>query len=197
MLISRFPQMKSWPSPTTLSCHFSQNSGETTTRMWSWRQKLAAYQQMKKELLDHYGSVGCHSSRSNDLSVHARIDPSRIFSPVMGNRWWHKWTCSTLRGQVCQKDRKNNHRIARAIGWAAPWHFAACCVCCGKQRPRYHRGLLWAYSKMHQWRQEEATGDQIWSSKIKVCMPSPPQVGNEVTCCSTFFQNSTSTNVSL
>ena len=28
----------------------------------------------EKELLDDYGLVGCHSSRSNDLSVHARID---------------------------------------------------------------------------------------------------------------------------
>ena len=31
----------------------------------------------EKELLDDYGLVGCHSSRSNDLSVHARIDSSR------------------------------------------------------------------------------------------------------------------------
>ena len=28
----------------------------------------------EKELLDVYGLVGCHSSRSNGLSVHARID---------------------------------------------------------------------------------------------------------------------------
>ena len=35
-----------------------------------------------------------------------------------------------------------------------------------------------AYSKMHQLHQEEATGDQVWSSKSKVlCMPSPPLVG--------------------
>ena len=26
------------------------------------------------QLLEDYGLVGCHSSRSNDLSVHARID---------------------------------------------------------------------------------------------------------------------------
>ena len=32
-----------------------------------------------KELLDDYGSVGCHPSRSNDLSVHARFDSSRFF----------------------------------------------------------------------------------------------------------------------
>ena len=33
----------------------------------------------EKGLLDDYGSVGCRSSRSNDLSVHARIDPSGFF----------------------------------------------------------------------------------------------------------------------
>ena len=30
----------------------------------------------EKESLDDYGLVGCRSSRSNDLSVHARIDSS-------------------------------------------------------------------------------------------------------------------------
>ena len=30
----------------------------------------------EKELLDDDGLVGCHSCRSNDLSVHARIDSS-------------------------------------------------------------------------------------------------------------------------
>ena len=33
-----------------------------------------------KELLDDYGVLGCHSSRSNDLSVHARIDSSGYVS---------------------------------------------------------------------------------------------------------------------
>ena len=28
----------------------------------------------EKQLLEDYGLVGCHSSRRNDLSVHARID---------------------------------------------------------------------------------------------------------------------------
>ena len=30
----------------------------------------------EKDLLDDYGKEGCHSSRSNDLSVHARIGSS-------------------------------------------------------------------------------------------------------------------------
>ena len=29
-----------------------------------------------RQLLEDYGSVGCHSARGNDLSVHARIDPT-------------------------------------------------------------------------------------------------------------------------
>ena len=33
-----------------------------------------------KELLNDYGLVGCHSSRSNDLSVHARINSSGFFA---------------------------------------------------------------------------------------------------------------------
>ena len=33
----------------------------------------------EKKLLDDHGLVGCHSSRSNDLSVHARIDSSEYF----------------------------------------------------------------------------------------------------------------------
>ena len=37
---------------------------------------LTVHQKMKKRSLDDYGLVGCHSSRSNDLSVHARIDSS-------------------------------------------------------------------------------------------------------------------------
>ena len=40
----------------------------------------------EKELLDDYGLVGWHSSRSNDLPVHARKRFLRICSPVMGIR---------------------------------------------------------------------------------------------------------------
>ena len=32
----------------------------------------------EKKLLEDYGLMGCHSSRSNDLSVHARIHPTRF-----------------------------------------------------------------------------------------------------------------------
>ena len=52
----------------------------------------------EKELLDVYGLVGCHSSRSNGLSVHARIDSHRVCSPLVGikRRRWRTYTCSNL-----------------------------------------------------------------------------------------------------
>ena len=74
-----------------------------------------------------------------------------------------KWTCFNLWGQVWQKDRKSSRTIGRAIGWAALWYLWVC-FSCGKQQPRYIWGRLWAFSKMHQWHQEEATCNQIWSS---------------------------------
>ena len=48
ILISRFLQMKGSTLPTILTCRFLQNSGETTTRMWFWRQRLTACQQTHK-----------------------------------------------------------------------------------------------------------------------------------------------------
>ena len=39
-----------------------------------------------KELLNDYGFVGCHSSKSNDLSVHARINSSGYIRLLHGNQ---------------------------------------------------------------------------------------------------------------
>ena len=58
-------------------CHYSENSGETTTRMCFWQRKLTAYRQTQNSCLRTVALVGCHSSRSNDLSVHARIGSRR------------------------------------------------------------------------------------------------------------------------
>ena len=38
-----------------------------------------------KQLIEDHGLVGCHSSRSNDLSVHARINS--VCSPPVGIKW--------------------------------------------------------------------------------------------------------------
>ena len=47
--------------------------------------------------------------------------------------------------------------------------------------------------------QREATGNQIWSSETEMlCIPFPPQAGNEFACCcSRVLRNSASTSVSL
>ena len=39
----------------------------------------------EKELLDAYGLVGCHSSRSNGLSVHARMDTLQYLRSSSGD----------------------------------------------------------------------------------------------------------------
>ena len=70
----------------------------------------------EKDLLDDCGLVGYHSSKSNDLSVHARNDSSRYIR--------HSWETDDDRSghaaifevKFGKKDRKSNYRIARAIG---------------------------------------------------------------------------------
>ena len=49
-----------------------------------------------KELLEDYGLVGCRSSRSKDLSVHARIDATGYVR---------------LLGESSEEDDKNSHSI--------------------------------------------------------------------------------------
>ena len=39
-----------------------------------WTAQVDSRPTDEKELREDYGLVGCHSSRSNDLSVHARFD---------------------------------------------------------------------------------------------------------------------------
>ena len=102
-----------------------------------------------KELLNDYGSVGCHSS---------------------GIRWWQKWTCRNLWNQIWQDVRKSSQGIARAIFWAALYWSRVCCIRCGRQRRRHKWRSLWAYSKMHQWHKEEATGNQICLLRLTCCV---------------------------
>ena len=72
----------------------------------------------EKELLGDHGLVGCHSSRINDLSVHARINSSgyiRLQWESDDDRNGHAAIFEVKFG----KKTKNNHRIVRAIGCAA------------------------------------------------------------------------------
>ena len=54
----------------------SRGSTDALAKLQGLQQPLTRYQKMKKRSLDDFGLVGCHSSRSKDLSVHARIDSS-------------------------------------------------------------------------------------------------------------------------
>ena len=62
--------------PTILTCRFSQNSGGNNCAHVILTAEADSLPTDAKELLHGYGLVGCHSSGSNDLSVHARIDSS-------------------------------------------------------------------------------------------------------------------------
>ena len=105
----------------------------------------------EKGLIDAYGLVGCQSSRSIDLSVHAKIGASgnvRFFyrNHMMTERTLNFW------GQVRQKDKKSSHRITWSNDWVAVWPLEVGCISCGRQCHWYYWRYLWAYSKMHQWR---------------------------------------------
>ena len=66
-----------------------------------------------KELLDDYGLVGCHSSRSNDLSVHERIDSSGYIRLA-----WESGDddrngyAAIFEVKFVKKTRNSSHRIA-------------------------------------------------------------------------------------
>ena len=68
-------------------------------------------------MLDDYGLVGCHSSRSNDLSVHARIELESVASAVEGN----DPSEPTAR---CINDTKKRQQVTRS---GLPR--LRCCVC--------------------------------------------------------------------
>ena len=71
----RLIQPEEWiPKTTEPEQACCQRSGETNTRMCFWQRKLTAYRQTQNSCLRTMALVGRHSSRSNDLSVHARID---------------------------------------------------------------------------------------------------------------------------
>ncbi len=59
---------------TTLCCHFSETSDGIPTRMWSWRQRLTAYQQEGNSFLMSMAvRFLWESSEENDENTHAAI----------------------------------------------------------------------------------------------------------------------------
>ena len=63
--------------PTTGSCHFSENFGRNDYAHVTLTAEADSFPTDENEFLDDYGMVGCYSSRSEDLPVHARIHSSR------------------------------------------------------------------------------------------------------------------------
>ena len=61
-------------SSTSPSCHFPENSGGKNHAHVILTSEADSLPTDDKKLLEDCGLVGCHSSRSIDLSVHARID---------------------------------------------------------------------------------------------------------------------------
>ena len=131
---------------------------------------------MQSKLLEDYGLVGCHSSRSNDLSVHARTDSTRYVRLL--------WESN-------EEDDKSTHAVIFEVKFGKKAEEAITV-----SRERTADTLLSdlgsvalafegsdlsitednfrAYGKMYSRHQGEATGDQIRSSKTTVlCMPSP------------------------
>ena len=119
----------------------------------------------------------------------------KIYSTFMGINVYR----NGLWSQNLYKDKSSNWSIARAFGWTTLQRLGVCCISCGRQRIRYIWGLLWADSELHHWHQEETTCKKIWSVQTEMlCVPSPPHVGVEFTCCcSRILRNNASISVSL
>ena len=68
-----------------------------------------------KELLHDYGSVGCHSSKSNDLSVHARIASfgyiRLLWESDVGNRNEQSMKSNLAERQIEQLKHRTSFRL--------------------------------------------------------------------------------------
>ena len=134
--------------------------------------------------------VGCHSSRSNDLSVHARTDSAgyvrrlqesseeeedkkshaAIFEVKFGKKKKAEASITDSRERTTDTLFSDLESVALAIE--------------GSDLDTLEDNYFVPTAKFIQDTNREATGDQIRPSKTTVlCMPSPPRAGNEVTFC--------------
>ena len=88
---SLLPKVKSSMSPI---CHYSENSGRNKYAYVFLTAEAGSLSTDAKQLLEDYGLVRRHSSRSNNLSVHARIDCTG---------------CVRLLWESSEEDDKNSH----------------------------------------------------------------------------------------
>ena len=196
ILLSRFLQMKSSTLPTILSCHFSQICGETTTHMWSWRQRLTTYRQANK-LLSDCGLVGCHSNKWNDLSVHATRHIRLSWWSDADDRNGHAAIFDVKFGKTSEKAVKESRErsaeqlfgdlesVASAVEGSDlgptvdPVEPTASCINDTKNR-------------------QLATRSGLPRLRCGVCHLHHKRAMNEFACCcSRIFQNSASTSVSF
>ena len=66
-----------------------------------------------RQLLEDCGLVGCHSSTSNDLSVHARIDSTGYVRPLLES-CEENTHAAMFEMKFVKKGRRRNNRFARA-----------------------------------------------------------------------------------
>ena len=150
-----------------------------------------------RQLFEDCGLVECHSTRSNDLSVHARIDSTGYVRLL--------WESS-------EEDYKCTHAVIFQMKFGTKAEEAITF-----SRERTTDALFFTdlesvalaiegsdlnttednfvpAAKCIQETKGKTTGDQIRSSETTLlCMPSPPRAGNDGTLsCSTVFRNSTS-----
>ena len=90
----------------------------------------------EKESLDDSGLVGCHSSRSNDLSVHARIDSSGHVRLLWESDDDKKGHAAIFEVKFGKRSRKAVKHLPQARERTAEQLFGpvgVCCICCGRQ----------------------------------------------------------------
>ena len=169
-------------------CHFSENCGAHVTLTAEADSLLTD----ARQLVEDNGFVGCHSSRSNDLSVHARIDSTGYVRLL--------WESS-------EEDDKNTHAAIFEVKFGTMAEEATTDSRERRADARFDdlesvalviEGIdlnatednFVPDGKMCSRHKRKTTGNQIRSSKTTVlCMPSPPRAGNEVTfSCSAVFQ---------
>ena len=153
------------------------------------------------QLLEDYGLVGCHSARSHDLSVHAKIDSTGYVRLIWASIGWPNELSFAAILEV--KFRQTSERALADLReqtadtlffW--PWN---CCIIHSRQRPQHHWGQNLCLLQMYLGHQEKVIGDYINSSETTmVCVPFSSWASLEGTLsCSTFFCKSTQEGTTL
>ena len=174
-------------------CHYSKNSVETTTRMCFLQRRLAAYRQTQHSCLRTMALVECHSSRSNDLSVHARIDP-RGYVRLL----WESSEEDAAIFEVKFGKKKTKRIITDSRERTADTLFndlESVALAIEGSDLNINENNFVPRAKCIQDTKERQLVTRSGLPKTTVlCVPSPPRAGDEVTfACSTVFQNNAST----